>query len=361
MLYISYINLYDKTYTGVRKKILAQVQAFSRNFEKVFYTIYSGQMIHLLLNDTVVEKELALTWKECHRVVLDWIVKYGISKTYIRYNFADKWFIAFLKEQKKKGIVSVLEFPTIPYEGEVSNKRIITEDRYYREQISEYIDKCTTYADFEKVLGISSILLLNGIDAKEHPARKLRKRDGKIVLLAVASMAKWHGYERVIEGMAQYYEENGKENILFKLVGSGPEIGKYKHLVQKYGLETKVEFCGELVGEELDRQYDESDIAVGSLGMYKTGIEKGAPIKMREYYARGIPIIYGYEDLGFNGNEEYLLRLPNNGEKVDMQTIINFHKRMMEDSTLISKMHEEAGRRFNWDGILASVIDYYNQ
>ena len=360
MLYIVYDDLCDKCYVGIRKKILAQVRVFSKKFERVFYTSYSGQMLYLLTDETVIEKELAITWQECYKIILGWIIKYSISKTYIRYNFADRWFIEFLKEQKRRNIASVLEFPTFPYEGEVSNKRSIMEDRHYRTQISEYIDRCTTYTNFDEIFGITSILLLNGVDIEEHPARNPRKKDGSIVLLAVAAMAKWHGYERVIEGMAQYYEENGKKNILFKLVGDGPEIGKYKSLVQKYGLETKVEFCGKLEGKALDMQYDESDIAIGSLGMYKTGLENASPIKMREYYTRGLPIVYGYEDLGFQGNEEYLLRLPNNSEPVDMLAIIQLFEKTAGDSALISKMHEDAGRRFSWDRILAPVIDYYN-
>ena len=98
MLYILYIDLYSMGFIGVRKKVSAQIRAFQKKLEKVYYTVYSGQMIHLLSFDgTVLEKELALTWKECHKVILGWIAEYEISKTYIRYAFADKWLIQFLQ------------------------------------------------------------------------------------------------------------------------------------------------------------------------------------------------------------------------------------------------------------------------
>lgn len=359
MLYIVYMDLYGKGYTGVRKKVLAQIRAFSRSFEKVFYTIYSGQMMHLLLDDTILEKELALTWQECHRVVMKWILKYDISKTYIRCGSADRWFVQFLKEQKERRIVSILEFPTVPYDGELSNKRIITEDLYYREKMVNYADRCTAYADFDDVFGIPCIPLFNGIDIEEHPVRPSRKKDGNIVLLAVAYMAKWHGYERVIEGMAQYYMENDRKNIRLKLVGEGPELARYKSLVRKYGLEAQVEFCGELVGEELNRQYAESDIALGSLGLYKKGIERGAPIKLREYCSRGIPFIYGYEDTGFKGNEVFLMHVSNNSEIINMQAVIAFYEKISKDFEIRAKMRETALQRFTWDTILAPVINYY--
>ena len=361
MLYIVYVGLFGKRDVGIRKKILGQVKSFSKNFEKVFYTVYSGQMMYLMLEDSVIEKEVAITRKDCHNLVLGWIDKYKISKTYIRYDYGDKWFLEFLKKQKEKGIVSVLEFPTIPYDKELSNKRLITEDKYYREKISEYISQCTTYADYSEVFEIPCIPLLNGVDIDKTPMRTCREQDGRIVLLAVATMEQWHGYERVIEGMAEYYKETGRRNILFKLVGEGLEIDKYKNIVKNYGLEQYVEFCGKLEGEELDRQYDEADIAVGSLGMYKTGCLKGAPIKLREYCARGIPFIYAYEDIGFNGNEKYLMKLPNDNKKLDMKVVVEFYEKTKCDKKLVSIMHETAKKQFTWDGILKPVVRYFNR
>ena len=327
MLYVVYVDLFSKGYYGIKKKIFAQIRVFEKEFGVVYYTTYSGQMMYLMLDDKIVEKSVALTKKECNRLLVSWIEKYLISRTYIRYAYSDLWFINYLEWQKEKGIKSVLEFPTIPYDKELSNKRLIAEDKYYREELSKFVSKCTTFADFDEVFGIPCIPLLNGVDIDKNPMRTCREPDGNIVLLAVASMAKWHGYERVIEGLAEYYKENGERNILFKLVGEGPETGKYKNMVKNFGLEQHVEFCGKIEGEELDKQYDESDIAVGTLGMYKIGCHRLAPIKLREYCARGIPFIYAYKDIGFNGNEKYLMELQNNSESVSIQDVVRFYEK----------------------------------
>lgn len=315
--------------------------------------------MYLMLNGKIMEKDVALSKSDCNRLLVSWIEKYQVSKTYIRYDYSDIWFVNYLKWQKEKNIKSILEFPTIPYDGELSNKRLIAEDRYYREKLSKYINQCTTYSDFSEVFGIPCISLLNGVDITENPMRTCREQDGSIVLLAVASMAKWHGYERIIEGLAEYYKGNGEKNILFKLVGEGPETDKYKNMVKNYGLGQHVEFCGKLEGEELDRQYDGADIAAGSLGMYKTGLDRGAPIKLREYCARGIPFIYAYEDIGFNGNEEYLMNLPNSSEKIDIKTIVEFYEKIKDNKELSYKMHETAKEKFTWSGILKPVTEYF--
>lgn len=360
MIYVFWGDLFRKEVIGVRKKVIAQCKVFARNFEHVYYTSYSGQMVYLLSGEKILQKKPAVTKQEFYGWVLKWIHQYGIQKAYVRYSLSDKYFIDFLRELKKKPIVFVLEFPTIPYDGELSNKRIILEDGYYREQLSEYVEQCTTYSKMDSVFGIPCIPLMNGVDMEEQSLRKCREKDGRIVLLAVAYMAGWHGYERVIEGMAHYYRMGGEKNILFKLVGTGPEIEKYKSLAEKHGLGHRIEFCGELEGKELDRQYDESDIAVGSLGLYKKKLEQAAPIKLREYCSRGIPFIYGYRDTGFQGDEEYLLNLPNKNEEVSMESVIALYERTAGNTGIISKMREIAMQNFTWDNILKPIISFYN-
>ncbi len=360
MIYVFLGDLFRKEVIGVRKKVIAQCKVFAKNFGHIYYTSYSGQMVYLLSEGKVLQKEAAVTKQEFYDWVLKWIHQYGIEKAYVRYSLSDKYFIDFLRELQKKQVVFVLEFPTIPYDGELSNKRTILEDAYYRKQLSEYVGQCTTYSKMDSVFGIPCIPLMNGVDIEEQPLKKCRKKDGRIVLLAIAYMAGWHGYERVIEGMAQYYRMGGEKNILFKLVGTGPEIGKYRKLAEEYGLDQRIEFCGKLEGKELDSQYDESDIAVGSLGLYKKGLEQAAPIKLREYCSRGIPFIYGYRDIGFEGNEEYLLQLPNRNENVSMESVIALYERTAENKRIISKMREIAIQNFTWDSILKPIISFYN-
>ncbi len=362
LLYIVYVGLFGKRDVGIKKKILGQVESFSRNFKRVFYTVYSGQIMYLMSENNVIEQEIAITKKDCNRIILNWIDKYNISKKYIRYDYADKWFIQFLKKQKEKGVVSVLEFPTIPYDNELSNKRLISEDKYYREKMSGYINQCTTYSNYNEVFGIPCIPLLNGIDIDKNPMRTCREADGSIVLLAVASMEKWHGYERVIEGMAEYYKGNGERNILFKLVGEGPETDKYKNMVKNYGLGQHVEFCGKLEGKELDRQYDEADIAVGVLGAYKKNVTfQGAPIKTSEYCSRGIPFIYGYHDTGLEGNEYYALDVPNDEKGIDINEVIKFYGSINSFQTCAEEMHSSAVKRYTWDVILEPVVSFFDK
>lgn len=359
MIYIVLADLFSKGYIGIKKKIFAQMKVFAKSFGCIYYTSYSGQMMYLMSNGKIIEKELALTKEECNNLVLKWMQKYAIHKAYIRYNLSDKWFVEFVKGLKEKNVTTVLEFPTIPYDGEISNKRVRVEDCYYREQLSDYIERCTTYAKYNSVFGIPCIPLLNGVDLDEYPIHNVRKPDGTIVLIAVATMNKWHGYERIIEGMAGYYADNGIENIILRLVGEGTESDKYRQLVKRYKLQEHVEFLGRLEGEELNRQYDNADIAIGTLAMYKINIIYASPIKLGEYCTRGIPFVYGYEDCGFSGEEEFALKVSNDSSPVDMKELVEFYDRMKEHNFYVEQLRKHACEKYTWESILKEVVEYY--
>lgn len=360
MLYICYTNLNIDRAVGVRKKIKAQCQAFSKDFDRVYYTIFAGQTIYLLLDGLIIDREFSLTKKMCNDIVLKWLRKYDIDKVYIRYEYSDIWFLEFLTELKNMNIRAVLEFPTIPYDKERVCKRPI-EDKYYREQLWQYIDCCTTYSAYETVFNIPCIPLVNGVEIEKHPLKQYRKKDGRIILVAVASMTRWHGYERVLQGMQEYYSKGGKRNVIFRLVGDGGQLSYYQRLCDKYQLQDYVFFCGRQQGEALDRIYDDSDIAIGSLGMYKTGLKSAAPIKLREYCARGIPFIYGYDDTSFTDEDYFGYRISYDDSPVNIEEVIAFYERLYDGSDFIKDMRQFTIKYLTWDKILQPVVEYFNK
>lgn len=359
-MYIIYFNLFGKGYLGVKKKIFAQIRVFENFFGNVYYTVYSGQMMYLMSGDTVLEKDLALTKRECNNLVVSWIEKYSIFKTYIRYEYSDMWFISYLKWQKENKIKSILEFPTIPYSGELSNRRIMLEDEYYREQLHYYIEQATTYSNDSYVFGIPAIKLQNGVEIPDYQKFNMKEDYNSIVLITVSLLAKWQGYERIINGLADYYRNGGNKKIYFKIIGSGNQLDYYKNISKKNHIEDYVKFYGELEGNELDKQYYSSDIGVGCLGMYKKGGEYATSIKLREYCAYGIPFIYGYTDAGFTGDEEYVLKVDNCSSPVDMNKVITFYERLNKMQDYIKIMKHKAETEFSWEVILKNVISYFD-
>lgn len=361
MIYITFTNINDSGYIGIKKKILAQIDVFKKYNENVYYTTYSGQMYYLMNGEKVIEKGVALTRNEIVDDLIKWIEKYNIKNSYIRYDLSDIYFIELLKKLKDINVKTIVEFPTIPYEKELKSKRLLNEDSYYREQIKLYIEQVTTYSNDKQVFGISAIQLQNGVKLSEHPVHKLRDKDGSVRLIAVASGGIWHGYERVIKGLANYYANNPTVPVYFTMVGekSGTEISKYIGLTKRLGLEEYVCFAGKKIGKDLDELYDKSDIAIGTLGMYKVGVTSGSPIKLREYCSRGIPFVYAYDDTSFAGNEEYLLKFPNDSSDIDIEQIIDFFDKIIKNNGYRQEMRLKAENELTWDKILDEVNKYY--
>ena len=344
---------------GVKKKIFAQTCVFEKHFPKCLIAYYAYGMVYLLEGDRVVEKEVALSRVECFRCYCNWMKKYRCRWVYMRclipatYNY-----LTFLREVKEMDVRVVLEYPTYPYDGEVKNEEILREDREYRERIGNYVSLATTYAKCETVHGIRTAALQNGVDMRKNPARSMRKRDTEIRLLAVAGFSFYHGFERVLEGLYKYYQAPGTYDFHLYMIGEGGEERKYIQLMKEYGLDQYVECCGFKNGEELDWYYDNADIGIAPLGMYKAGLISATPIKTREYCSRGLPFIYGYDDDGFTGMEAYVRKVPNSPEPLDMNTVVELYEATVESKSLMNDMRSYAEENFTWDILLKDVLEY---
>lgn len=362
MLYITYINLEHKGFMGIKKKILAQAHVFAIEFESVYLTSYTGLLFSLMtLDGRVVEKEVAYSKIDCNALLKKWIKKHKIKRTYIRYDYSDQWFIEFLQFQKKNGIISILEIPTFPYDGEPKSPRIALEDTYYRDMLHQYFEVCMTYSDGNKVLGMPVIELMNGVDLESVPLQQKKKKseNGIIRLIAVASMSMWHGYERLLYGLKKYYEEGGRIKIIVSFVGSGTEDGFYHRIVKENHLGDYVCFQGMKYGTDLDEEYNNADIAVGSLGLYKADIYHCAPIKLREFCARGIPFIYAYDDTGFKTVPEYARKFENDDSPICINEIVNLYDEIEKKNISPNDIRTYAEKHFSWEHTMQETVNYY--
>lgn len=357
MIYITYVDLSDISYFGITKKIMSQIRVFQECFGKVYYTTCRGKMLYLMDGEDVIDKELAITRAMANSVITHWLDKYKIKRTYIRYNFSNKWFLELLWIQKEKGIKSVLEIPTYPYDGELTDGWLKIEDGYYRNKLYKFIAYIATNSEADEVFRTPCIRLLNGIDIEKNPLCVKKKENKKIVMIGVSSMTIWHGYERILEGMFNYYRNGGNYEFLFKIIGNGPEKRNYYQLVEQYSLQTRVEFCGVLDGEALNKEYELSDIAVSSLGLYKTGIEEVTPIKGAEYCARGIPFICGYRDMRFPLNMQSIMTVPNSPEPINMYQVINFYEMITSQNGYHETMRAFALKNLTWENMMKPIVE----
>jgi hypothetical protein len=183
------------------------------------------------------------------------------------------------------------------------------------------------------------------------------KSDNDIHLIGVASMAHWHGYDRVIEGLHNYYSngEPGKKKVFFHIAGdnSNTESIRYKELVKKYNLSNYVIFYGRKTGKELDIIYNRADIAVGSLGCHRISIKNLKTLKNREYCARGLPFFYSETDVDFE-HKDFIFKVPANDSPIQIEEIINFVTNNKFDEVKIRKY---ACENLTWEKQFEKVLN----
>lgn len=247
----------------------------------------------------------------------------------------DMFFLSFFKKIKSMAphVKVAMELPSFPYDGEfakgIHGKIALAIDRIYRKKIAGVIDLLAITGKGEsEVWGIKAVYFNNGIDVsrivkKKNPYHKFGE---EIVISCVAQFSPWHGYERLLKGLNEYYIKGGRQKIKVLMVGEGEEVKKYQELSRTLLLTDCVEFIGKKTTTELDDIFDMTDIGCCSLGRYKTNNYLSGELKSREYMGRGILMITGCDiDILCNKDYPYYCPYPNDSSFIDIEKLLSFY------------------------------------
>ena len=263
----------------------------------------------------------------------DWIKDSNIDLLYVRYSqFANNFYIKLFRKIKSLGVPIFLEIPTFPYDKEIICSSVISSimrmiEKSSRYRLAKYVDRIVTFSDDSFIWKVPTIKILNGVNVCSIPIKRKRENDNTIILVGVASVLFWHGYDRIIEGLRLYYANNPINKVIFNVVGGNDRNINYlnlKRMVKDYKLDDYVIFHGEKTDVELDKIFDMSDIGVGSLGRHRSGIYCFQSLKNVEYAIRGIPFVYSESCPLFN-DEDYILRFNPDESTVNIYDIIKFY------------------------------------
>lgn len=336
LLYITNIEIdayTDIEADGVIKKIFQQIELLKKAGFDVEYSYYNrvektvclqsdGKKIILGINKFI--KTLTASW-----CIGKYVKKKFYACVYIR-NFTrkDPFVLHLLKNLKKNGSKIVYELPTYPYDNQAntfSAKIDLFIDKIFRKNLYRYVDRIATFSEHESIWKIPTINIMNGIILDGFSPVLKEKSNSGIHLLGIAYMQMLHGYERIIEGMADYIRKGGN-SVYVHLVGEGKEKQKYIELVQKFHLQEYVKFYPKMSGTELDEMYEVADMALIHFGLYKLDVSVSSALKSKESMAKGIPIISGSRvDVCEKVFFPYFCQFPNTKEPIDIFEIEKFY------------------------------------
>ena len=222
------------------------------------------------------------------------------------------------------------------------------------------MDAIVTFSDAKEIFGQRTINISNGVDFGSIPLHKPVITNDELHLIGVAEVHYWHGYDRLIAGIGEYYKNGGKRDVFFHIVGGvascemhdSMHAPGYIELMEKYHVKDRVIFHGQLFGDELDAVFNQCQFAIGSLARHRSGITVIKTLKNREYATRGIPFIYSEQDSDFD-EQPYVLKIPADESPVDMNKIWNFMDSFQMKPVEIRKTVEH----LTWTIQMQKVVD----
>lgn len=255
-----------------------------------------------------------------------------VDAVYIRFLSTDFQILRTFRKWKIENprLKIILEMPSYPNDQELREILPILfyfRERIYRKYLKKYVDVVAIYSKYDSVFGIPALKVVNCIDV--DGVSKLGNHcyhNNQLNILIVATVSKYHGCDRVINGLKDYYsnKENDKQKVIFHLVGHGPEIKELKNMVASMKLENVVLFYGVKTGEELKKLYEIADIGVDGLGAHRKGDNWFATLKSREYLAKGLPFITEY-DLPSEVDDisKYLFKVPSDDTPINIEALVD--------------------------------------
>lgn len=373
-----YFSQIDKSGVGPRKKVLGQIKAFQKcgidlelvesPFElegKIRGNFILRQIVCRLPFTYVYSKH---TYQEKYK---------DADVFYIRFLAGDRYFSHFIKKLKENNpkariVMELADYPTTWYMTtslfyKIIYFPILLKDVLARKYYKKYVDRIALLKPEDVVYGIPAIQFVNGIDVDSISVKEKCGTD-VIKMIAVAAMCNFHGYERLIEGLHQYYQNGGSRRIEIHFVGGkkapGNELMRYIEMCNKYHLQENVIFYGEKTGRELDDIYNMCNIAIASLGMYKIGYKTANSLKVREYMAKGLPVITGCPvDIMQTGDFKYYYEFPNNDTSIDINELVIFFDKVYQkkEKDVIYEIRQYAVKYCDMVYAMKPVIDYFKE
>ena len=357
-------------HNGISKKILYQVDALRENGldTKLCYFVIDndGTQKRMVDNDVLENLGAGVSAKVkkrvCYKSIINYIVDNKVDMLYIRSTHNSNPFLTSMaKRLHKKGVKIVMEIPTYPYEGQYKGAPLMMKLGLYvdvlsRNAMAKYIDRIITFTDLPEIFSVPTINISNGIDFSKIKVKpNINNTTSELHFIGVAELHYWHGFDRMIKGLGEYYRKERELDVYFHIVGEGfgDEPEKLRALSLEEEVADKVIFHGNQSGDKLDELFFRSDMGIASLARHRSNITKIKTLKNREYAARGIPFAYSEIDDDFE-KMPYIIKVPANEEPINIDRLIEFYQNQRLTPEQIRSTVSET---LSWRVQMKKVID----
>jgi glycosyltransferase, family 1 len=352
MFFYANFRVYDET-VGITQKVKKQIEAFQELGYDVIYSGYLEDGVAIFDNtgNILVKKKYFFKNGKINHILRrymllllckDYFLKNDLELefSYLRYHFFDSFYINLLKVLKKKSKKVIMEahsYPVFVKKDRFNPIKIL--DEMYSKKAHKYCDYIASMTNLKTIYEIPTYEIENTLNIDDFKIKKYKRVENKFILINVAFENITHGLDRLIKGISNYYKTIYKTtSIDIELLLIGEYSNSTKKLVEDLSLSEKVKFLGKMKRNEIDTYIDEAHFAVGSMGNHRANSYYGSALKTKEYIARGIPFVYGWEERILI-NFPFAYKVPLNEEPVDIKKILEFYRKI-ENKDLAIKMRK---------------------
>lgn len=342
---------------GIYKKVNAESNAIAKKLGECKLVTKAGKSVKVKSLDgksIVIQQSVLKYVNSC-------IKKGGLDFLYIRHMIPSPQLISLLKLAKKNGIVVYYEIPTYPYFGEqfkASRHKYravikITLDIVFWPFIYKYIDKLVTIRSSSKAKSYKKMYeITNGVRVDNIKSKSYESSDPKVFrMVAVGTLFSYHGYDRVLTGMAQCREKIGDTKIEFHVVGKSQTIDDLQRMADQLNLKN-IFFHGMKTTEELNILYEQFNVGLGCLALHRRNADIDTTLKVIEYYCRGVPVISsGTCPLV---DTRFTFQIPDAEGPINIEEIYKYYKGL--DKKELIELADIAKSQFSWDAIMSKCL-----
>jgi hypothetical protein len=196
----------------------------------------------------------------------------------------------------------------------------------------------------------NSVTITNGIIVDDYKLRMEPFFDGKelnlLMLVGGSTRVDWHGIDLIIDSIRKY---EGEVRVSFHLAGDNQILTDYnENFVIKHG------YCSQ---KEIDRLCDECHLALGTFAFLRKGLNEASTLKMREYAARGLPVVYGHDDPDYEGLTKIGMALKMKAMAIpEMSEIIKFAHRICNQQVPVN-IRDYASKTMDMSVKMRQLVD----
>lgn len=190
---------------------------------------------------------------------------------------------------------------------------------------------------------VPSRTVANGVDVGAIAQTGFVPYDGRelrLVMMA-SSHAVWHGVDRLLGALRAY---GGSRRIVLDMIGQGSGAPGSEEI---HGA-TTIRHHGQLSGKALDDVMRSATLGISTLAFFRTGLRQAAVLKTREYIARGLPVVLGYDDVDLPSDCPFALQVPNDDSHLAADDLFAFAERVSALPDAQASMRNFAETVLDW-------------